>query len=157
MHNGLIRSDKDVLQNGEELTDWHITFGLKLLNQQFPFLVGLLPTYKILPISGWSYSFVQIFHCCTNHWITVSTIGCQANEVFIYDSLYSDVDSETKEKITTALSCSTINIVIQPVQKQEGIKDCGCFALAFATHLAFDNTPDTLIDCKFQQDTLHRH
>ena len=62
-----------------------------------------------------------------------------------------------RKKITTAFSCSTINIVIQPVQKQEGIKDCGCFALAIATHLAFDNTPDTLIDCKFQQDTLRQH
>ena len=146
----LTLSDKDVLQNAEELTDWHITFGLKLLNQQFPFLVGLLPTHKIFPISGWSCSFVQIFHCRTNHWVTVTTIGCQPNEVFIYDSLYSDVESETKEKIATALSSSTIKIVIQPVQKQEGIKDCGCFALDFATHLAFDNAPDTLIDCKFQ-------
>ena len=63
----------------------------------------------------------------------------------------------TKKKIATALSCSTISIVIQPVQKQEGIKDCSCFALAFATHLAFDNTPDTIIDCKFQQDTMRQH
>ena len=83
----LTSSDKDVLQNGKELTDWHVKFGLKLLNQKFPFLVRLLPIYKILPISGWSYSFANFSLPYKPLWVTVSTIGGQANQVFIYDSL----------------------------------------------------------------------
>ena len=33
--------------------------------------------------------FIQILHCNSGHWLTISTIGCKASEVFIYDSLYS--------------------------------------------------------------------
>lgn len=32
---------------------------------------------------------IQILHCNTGHWITISTIGSKSSEVLVYDSLYS--------------------------------------------------------------------
>ena len=40
------------------------------------------------------------------------------------------------------------------VQKQEGFKDCGVFAIAFATSLAFGKNPEEL---QFDQEKLRSH
>ena len=58
--------------------------------------------------------------------------------MLVYDSIYTDIDCETKREIAMLLSCPNITVSLPPVQKQKGVKDCGCFSLAFATHLTID-------------------
>ena len=87
------------------------------------------------------------------HWITVSTIGCQPGEINVYDTLYADVDVTTKHKIERVFGSSVI-YKLPNIQKQEGIKDCGLFAIAIATDIAFGNTSSVF---QFQQSKLRPH
>ena len=67
--------------------------------------------------------------------MTVSTIGCQPGEIKVYDSLYDDVDVTIKNKLEKTFACK-LHYIIPRLQKQQGVKDCGLFAVAFATNLA---------------------
>ena len=53
----------------------------------------------------------------------------------VYDSLFRDIDDTTRSTIQGTFSHS-IAITMPNVQKQNGPKDCGLFAVAFATILA---------------------
>lgn len=83
----------------------------------------------------------------------MSSIGCKTGEVNVYDSLYTDLDEVTKCKVETVFGSSTsITINFPKVQKQVGLTDCGPFATAFATSLAFGQEI-----FEFQQDKLRSH
>ena len=69
----------------------------------------------------------------------------------MYDSLYTDVDDGTKCKIEKVLR-SKIKFNMATVQKQVGSTDCGVFAVAFATSLAFGRS-----GFMPQQDRLRPH
>ena len=94
---------------------------------------------------------MQMVHSRSSHRILVSSIGCQRGEVKVYDSLYDRVDDATKRKIEKTFA-SKVKFVVPIVQKQLGFKDCGLFAIAFATHLAFGRTRFV-----FQQDSMRQH
>jgi len=87
-------------------------------------------------------------HCHGCHWITVS---CKPGEVDVYDSLYTDVDDNANCKIEKVLE-SHIKFNMASVQRQIGVTDCGVFAIAVATSLAFGRSVFTI-----QQDRLHSH
>ena len=91
-------SDKAVLLS-RELDDKIIGSTQKLLLSNFSLLNGLRSTLLQDRIGVWVNNYVQIFHCRSNQWITVSTIGCQPGEIKAYDSLYNDVDVTTKNKL----------------------------------------------------------
>ena len=54
--------------------------------------------------------------------------------VNICDSVYSTLDEETKEVIANLFHSATAKM---KTQKQEGSKDCGLFAIAIATAIAY--------------------
>ena len=114
---------------------------------QFPLLKGLRSTLVQYHLGYWPDNYLQIVHCRSSLWITVSSKGCQHGEVKVYDSLYNRVDDATKRKIEKALACK-LRFIVPVVQKQQGYKDCGLFSIAFATHLAFGKT------FKFKQDHM---
>ena len=105
----------------------------------------------------WIGNFLQVYHCRNNHWITASTIGCKIGIVNIYDSLYTDIDQLTKSKVEETFPDLKITIMVLPVQKQFGVKDCGLFSLAFATYLAFGNSPESLSVHQFDPKKLREH
>ena len=47
--------------------------------------------------------------------------------------------------------------VVPCVQKQNGVKDCGLFAIAFTAFLVNGNNPEQLLTYTFQQDELRNH
>ena len=51
----------------------------------------------------------------------------------MYDSLYTDVDENTKCKIKKALGYR-INFSMATVQRQVGVTDCGVYAVVFAIY-----------------------
>lgn len=154
----LTMADRETVVVGEELNDMHIDTYQKMLKALFPGLCGLSSPLKVSVMRNWHENFIQVYFCRGNHWFTASTIGCCVKEVKVYDSLYNDIDLDSKAKIQKTFCDSDIKITSIPVQKQIGVKDCGLFALAFATFLAFGKTPPHLISLhQFEQSSLRKH
>ena len=144
-------SDQEILSMGQELTDAHMNAAQKLILHQFPTYQGLKNTLLKDSIGFWTNNYIQVLHCRGCHWITVSTIGCHPGEVDVYDSLYTDVDDNTKCKIEKVFG-SRIKFNLARVRRQAGFTDCGAFAVAFATSLAFGRS-----NFMPQQDQLRPH
>ena len=83
---------------------------------------------------------IQIIHVRGNHWVTASTINAFEAEINVYDSLYSSICDGTLEVIRNRFYDHTKVNVIVP-QKQANLCDCGLFAIANATALAFGTDP----------------
>ena len=101
--------------------------------------------------------YLQILHCHGNHWIVFSTIGCKPGDVYVYDSLYTTIDNDTEAIIQKTFGLKDIRISLPTVQRQVGVKDCGLFAVAFATFLAITKDHKLLCSHKFKQHTLRTH
>jgi len=77
-----------VLLNGEWLSDVLVNAGQKLIQQAHPHVHGLQDvalghTLAFVVMKG---EFVQVLHSDKGRWVTVSTIGCQAAEIDMFDS-----------------------------------------------------------------------
>uniref|UniRef100_A0A1X7SY09 Ubiquitin-like protease family profile domain-containing protein n=1 Tax=Amphimedon queenslandica TaxID=400682 RepID=A0A1X7SY09_AMPQE len=124
-----------------------MTCAQRILQKQFPLFNGFYLTLKLSsmkPVTdGWIGNFLQICHCRSNHWITLSTIGCQHGEIRVYDSLYDEVDEDTIFLIKRLFNQDGLSIILPSVQKQNGVKDCGLFAIANATALLLTSDPST--------------
>ena len=71
--------------------------------------------------------FVQVLHDGTDHWLLLLS---HPAEVYVHDSMYSSVSSNTNCKLASYRAFFRID-----VQRQRKEDDCGLFALAFATSL----------------------
>ena len=91
--------------------------------------------------------FVQVLHSGGNHWLTVSTIGCKPSVVKVYDSLFSELPTQTKEQICALLVSneSAIELIYVNAKKQANGCDCGLLALAFAAALCAGQDPNNLL------------
>lgn len=125
----------------------------KALKAQYPHFNGLhLTLLQTKPICGSqriAEDKIQIIHCRKNHWIVASSVGL-FNEVAIYDSLYNDLDHETKHLVTEMFPGFKAKMVA--CQKQSGSTDCGLFAIANATAIAFSTTAH-----QFHQHNMRVH
>lgn len=145
---------------GEELTDIHVNLAQRLLRAQFPDLNGLLSTLlqgKETTTIEKKEKMLQIIHSTSrHHWIIATTIGSkQEGEVLVYDSLFKTLDGETKKVVCSLFKSLPVgNVKVVKSQKQRGAKDCGLFAVAFATALAHGQNPSKV---KFQQDLMRSH
>lgn len=78
---------------GRWLTDEHINHAQSLLKEQFPDVCGLQDTliFQAAEYGGMVGSpegqFIQILHINGNHWVCLTSIGCEPGKVNIYDSL----------------------------------------------------------------------
>ena len=65
--------------------------------------------------------FVQVLHSGSSHWLAVSTIGCPLSTAKVYDSLYSELPTQTKEQICALLASPepVINLNYVAVQKPQ--------------------------------------
>ena len=90
------------------------------------------------------------------HKVTVSTIGCIAGEVNVFDSMPPAPTTDLLNQVA-ALLCSpqdTVKVKYIDVQMQDGSSDCGLFAIAFATTLANGIQPGR---CFFNQGAMRSH
>lgn len=63
-------------------------------------------------------------------------------KVRLYDSSFTKWDEESLSPIMKQFRCAKGQIdVLKGVQKQSGNRDCGLFAIAFATSIAFGHDP----------------
>ena len=65
--------------------------------------------------------------------LAVSQIGCPPSTVKVYDSLYSELSTQTKEQICALLASQepVIELIYVTVQNQRNGCDSGLFVLAY--------------------------
>ena len=103
----LTADDKDVLLSGAWLNDALINVGQELIKQTHPHVAGLqnVELGRTLSFDVKKDEFVQVLHNGSDHWVTVSTIGCGPAEVDIFDSL-SPALTGSLERQLAALLCT---------------------------------------------------
>lgn len=125
---------KDLLDNNLKLNDRHINVAQFLLSRQFPNIDGLGCTlFQHKPPVKSISNGLQIIYDRQCHWIVASCIGCDSHTIKVYDSMYSDISEASKTVIFNLSSKSRQKIIHVDVQRQEGLQDCGLFAIAFST------------------------
>ena len=71
----------------------------------------------------------------------MSTKWCNGDEVAVYNSLFTRLDTETRATIMKMFGLKRAReIVMMPMQQQDGSTDCD-FAIAKMTSLALDEDP----------------
>ena len=149
---------------GVELSDVHINLAQRILKQQFPELNGLESTLfqekeQVLTEDNVKNK-IHIIHCeKRHHWIVASTAnitGGTTDVVMVMDSFYYTIDQDTKQIIYNLFRYGPKQPTIKLIrtQKQEGSIDCGVFAVAMATAIAFDRNPTKQV---FQQKLMRAH
>ena len=140
--------DPEEIIMGEELSDNEIHLAQQLLKKQFPALNGLQSTLlqgkQMTLTESEVYNKVQIIHCNSHHhWIVASTVQCNFNQVKVYDSLFTYCDKETERVIANLFQCdsSKLTMTVSCSHKQKGSVNCGLFAIANATAIAFGKNP----------------
>ena len=146
----------EVISEGGWLHNTHIQAASAMLKKQFALTVGFQS-----PVLGQTLSFdickesvIQILNIQGNHWCTIA--GTSDSVVNIYDSLLTYLPEDAKMQIA-GIMCSqkaTIECKLHKVQNQQGTSDCGLFAIAFATDLAYGNEPAS---AKYDQAKLREH
>lgn len=144
---------------GQELTDLEINFAQRLLREQFHHINGLQSTLlqekNVKGIS--SKNRLQIIFCKERkHWVVATNINCIHGEVKVYDSLFQHLDQTSLKCIEKMFEQDDVSprIRMSQCRKQKGSKDCGLYAIAFATAIAFDQNPS----CQnFTQDEMRAH
>ena len=161
----LTADDMDDIIMEKKLSDKHITFAQDLLKSQFENINGLectlMQSKNTVLTEDATKNKLQIFHDRDDHWIAASNMmTVEANQVAVYDSVYHSLDALTQDAITRKFKCDDIQTSKPPViklmnfQKQKGSKDCGLFAIAVITALAFGQEPST---SKFIQEEMRPH
>ena len=101
---GLTMKDREILVNGEWLTDDLIDATQSLIKRQFPHVCGLqnVALGRVLSFNiNSDREFIQILHLGHGHWVTVSTIGCWDGEIFVYDSPPMAISSSMTNQIAS--------------------------------------------------------
>ena len=91
-----------------------------------------------------------------DHWICISTIGCEDGQVNILDSLYTGLPATATRQVAALLHSKlpSLKICYLDVAEQSGSNDCGCYAIAFAEALCRGEDPTTL---DFNQSAMRSH
>ena len=134
------------------LSDKSINIAQSLLLKQFPKIcgfqdtvIGKLQEFDTIPTEK---NYIQILHDSSLHWVYVANMESKKkdNEIhYLYDSLKK---KHILKDITTQIASYTyhpdrqLTILSKSVQQQGNGVDCGVYAIAFATSLAYGGNPE---------------
>ena len=137
------------------LTDKHINFAQRLLKLSFPEINCLrLTVLQDMEHKEPTTNSIQILHVSRNHWVCAATSG-KGKQVNVYDSSFGSWDQASYKALQTQFRCSTCNIkFMEGVQKQTEVTDCGLFAIANATTIAFKGDPS---HTSYDKSRMHQH
>ena len=152
----LTNIDKEIIRKGEKLSDKHINFAQRLLKAKFPKINGLrLTLLQDKSHKDPTHNALQIFHTGGDHWICATTIGTSGKRVLVYDSGYTRWDESTLSLLKKQFCCSPSSVnVLKHVQKQQGGKECGLYAIANATSIAYGKDP---LKMKYNELLMREH
>ena len=130
------------------LNDNIIDASQKLLAQHFPLTHGLEPPTleRIDGFQSHSGEFLQILNTGSNHWILVSSIGCEDGAVNVYDTFHTELQELPDSTIRTisrliVTSSPQLTLKMIEVDRQKNSDDCGVLAVAIAFDLLSASTP----------------
>ena len=140
------------------LDDLIITAAQYMLKQQHPSIDGFQPpalsqNFSIPP----QKQFVQIINVNKNHWIALSTVGCQKASIKIFDC---NGGKELPKPTLTLMSGllqtqeNQFSVEFVDIQLQEGSHDCGSFALAYITSICNGQDPAVVL---YKQNAMRKH
>ena len=144
------------------LTDRLMTFASKMLKLQFPRIGGLYDTTALVSTGKSKPKYtpgpiVQLLFNGSNHWLTISNVHGQ---VTLYDSMGAhEFPKKLIPHVTTlfskdgSFSSEEISLA-QPGCLQEGVFDCGLFAIAIAELLCRGIDPQSVY---FEQEEMRSH
>lgn len=139
------------------LNDLHIFEFMKFvtfLNMQ---ATTLLDALEVIESNPEGREFVQILFSGPNnagHWICV-WYDVQFNVLRIYDSLNLGLHKDHKKFISRIFpNNEQINVTYETVQQQQQYYNCGLFAMAFTTSIAFGICPCNII---FDESKMRDH
>ena len=139
------------------LNDNHINAAMHLLHAQFPEINGFQDTLR-QSINGYEPSlhpFIQITLVCNSHWVCVSSLNCESNEVKVYDSLcYPLSTNSTSVSQLVHTDKDKITLKQMDVQQQSSTSDCGVFAIAYAASICHGENPCML---HYHQPGMRQH
>ena len=163
----LTKSDREILRSDAWLNDNIIHAAQSLLREQTKGSVfGWRSTqcaknYSFKPIPSRS-PFVQVLHVAECHWVVVSNVdpkegGCFTNSVAYYDSGWLlNIGARIRNTLCSFFKCdaATLRFDIVDVMTQPNASDCGVFALANATELAYGSDPAL---CRWDSKNMRQH
>eukprot|EP00731_Ephydatia_muelleri_P006550 Em0003g798a len=155
---GLTTEDKKMITSGGWLSDEIVDAGQKLLKSMYPHIQGLqeVALGMVLSYSIAKSEFIQIMNTGKHHWVTVSNINCNDEEIHVYDCASGSPTSSLLNQIASIVCTpkDMIKLTYVDVQMQQGCDDCGLFAIAFATSLARGEQPGSFF---YQQKAMRKH
>ena len=154
--------DKQIIEEGHRLTDKHINFAQRLISSQFPHIGGLQSTLLQDRYYCFPHQSIQAVFCKKReHWIVASNmLTTDSHTVNVYDSMFDELDQEASTLIqqifysNSYCNNSGIKINMRSLQKQDGYADCGVFAVAVLTSLAYKEEPSSIL---YDQTKLREH
>ena len=154
----MTNEDLEAIIMGCKLSDIHISqVAYETVSPSLNGLASTLLITKDIQISKSVDNKIQIFHSRKDHWITASSVACDPGKIKVYDSSFTSLDATTEILIHKEFQSPVVKSVINTIlyfQRQKGDKDCGLFAIACATSIAFGIDPAKQ---KFGQDSLRSH
>ena len=162
LKSSLSSDEMEEIVMGRKLPDIHITFAQDLLKCQFENVNGLectlLQSKDSVLTEETARNKLQIFHDRGDHWIVASNVlNVESGQVAVYDSVYCCLDPITKEAIINKFKVNSgkpPEVKVIKFQKQKGSSDCGVFAIAAITVVAFGQEPSM---SKFDQEKMRPH
>ena len=149
----------EIIQNKWLSDNKSINLGQTILFKNFPLISGFEDT-TIGPLNMFSVQtgeFVQALHE-NNHWVTVYLPTERATSVvYLYYSLQKERLNKNLVKQIALLRKSEdaeLCIISKAVQQQENGYDCGIFAIAFATDIAYNRKPEQRT---YNQSVMRKH
>ena len=88
--------------------------------------------------------------------MTVSTLTADSKDITLYDSKYSVIHYDTQRLLSQLVCTQRISFTarIATVNKQAGDNDCGLFAAAYCTTLAYGQNPSAFV---YDQARMRNH
>ena len=143
----LKKADKESILKGDHLV---VDFAQFLVKRQFG-VCGLRSTLLQSKEQNVQPRQLQVLHVRQDHWIVASTLS-GGSAVQVYDTVYGDIDETTKACLLQIFGSSKYTMVSIP--RQVGGRDCGVYAIAIITALAYGKDPSTI---SFKQSTMRSH
>ena len=147
-------NERNILQSKKGwLNDVIIDSAMNLLHYQFPDLEGFQSCQYAVQLDFERHVklFIQIINRSPgaggSHWLTVSNINCLQDEVCVYDSSFDDLP-HVEELVVASLvqaNSNKLKVKFPKVAMQVNGNDCGLYAIANATALAFGRDPSTQV------------
>ena len=118
-----------------------------MLKQQHPLIGGFQSPTRghHLAMTSPDTEFVQVIIVNSNHWVALSTVGCQPSTIKVFDSLGGRLPKRCLKLVADLMQSREKEVTIEfvDVQEQKGASDCGLFALVFLTSICNGHDPAT--------------